>query len=94
MLMTKSPSITRSTLVSSPTDSTIHIWCVRKTVSSSAVSPRPSAREAHARLAPEPAAARAVVGGERLLRHVERRLRRQGRRGELVAPGEGQLLHR
>ena len=26
MLMTKSTSITRSTLVSSPTDSTIHIW--------------------------------------------------------------------
>ena len=38
MLMTKSPSITRSTLVSSPTDSTIHIWWVRKTVSRSAVS--------------------------------------------------------
>ena len=42
MLMTKRPSITFSTPVSSPTESTSHIWCTSSTVSRSEASTRPA----------------------------------------------------
>ena len=82
MLMTKSPSITFSTPVSPPTESTSHIWCTRTAVSSSASATRPSAREPHARSRPcRPAARRGRRSRSALLRHLQRRLRRQRRRG-------------